>query len=287
MSAHDHLLTEYRPSIGENLTYPVSATMPNVENWNLLSAGEIVPTDKALWAAAYGTKPDELTTEEREEAYKTYMTSFVKEYGAFRRPFQRATMMVLPTAWSTGYNKTTAEGLTALATMQGEATKIKDAIGVVNNTISRIEGLLYSTQSQLTQKRRLRKNAAYVDLANREALMELSTLDSDIITLEGLELGYGEQLAVLRKDARVLNMELGSLLESYKAEAKRLGIADNFAKELDKQYGSGRLRGIFYGGFGGIAAAGLGLFLLVQARRAPQRVRSTRRGADGLFLRAP
>ena len=55
------------------------------------------------------------------------MTSFVKEYGAFRRPFQRATMMVLPTAWSTGYNKTTAEGLTALATMQGEATKIKVA----------------------------------------------------------------------------------------------------------------------------------------------------------------
>ena len=56
MSQHSHLVNEYRPSTGEGLTYPIQSTMPNVENWNLLSEGEIVPTDKTLWAAAMGNE---------------------------------------------------------------------------------------------------------------------------------------------------------------------------------------------------------------------------------------
>lgn len=285
MSQHSHLVNEYRPSIGESLTYPIQSTMPNVENWNLLSEGEIVPTDKTLWAAAMGN--EELTKEEYAEAYALYMANFVKEYGRFKRPFQRATMMVLPTKWDTGYSDSTSSALTALAFKQGEATKIKDSIGVVNNTISRLEGLLYETQNTLKAKRRLRANRAYADLAEREAPEELATLNSDILALEGLELGYGEQLAQLRLDARVLNQELTRILDDYKQTADKLGIEDNFEKELRKATAKGGTRGLITGGLGGFMVAGGLLFLIAQARRSPQRVRSTARGADGLFFRAP
>ena len=274
MSQHTHLVNEYRPSIGESLTYPIQSTMPNVENWNLLSEGEIVPTDKTLWAQSG-------------EDYQTYMTNFVKEYGRFKRPFQRATMMVLPTKWDTGYSDSTSSALTALASKQGEAIKIRDSIGVVNNTISRLEGLLYETQNTLKTKRRLRANRAYADLAEREAPEELATLNSDILALEGLELGYGEQLAQLRLDARVLNQELSLILDDYKQTANQLGIEDNFEKELRKATAKGGTRGLIAGGLGGFMVAGGLLFLIAQARRSPQRVRSTARGADGLFFRAP
>ena len=50
MGGHTYLMEEYRPAIGDTLTYPVSSNMPNVESWNRLSEGEIEPTDKILWA---------------------------------------------------------------------------------------------------------------------------------------------------------------------------------------------------------------------------------------------
>ena len=47
--------------------------------------------------------------------------------------------------------------LNTLALKRGEALKITDAIGILNNTIKRLEGLLYDAQRTLAAKRRLRK----------------------------------------------------------------------------------------------------------------------------------
>ncbi len=278
MSAHDHLTTQYRPAIGDSLTYPVSSTMPNVENWNRLSEGEFTPTDKVMWANSG-------------EDYEKYMADFVKEYGQFKKPFTQATMMILPSAWNTGYNASASAALTTLAELQGEAIKIRDAIGIVNNSIQRLEGLLYDAQSNLRDKRRLRANRAYSELASREAPEELATLDSDILALEGLELSYGNQLGQLRTDGRVLNQELDALLTEYKTTANSLNINDNFEKEMRsavrKAQGAAGSRGLITGGLAGFMGAAALVFLISQARRSPQRVRSTTRGADGLFFRAP
>ncbi len=266
---------DYRPSIGESLTYPVESTMPNVENWNSISTGEFVPTDRALWA-------------ESGEDYQEYMRRFAADprYGKFKKPFSKATMMVQPTKWNTGYSNETTKALNALALSKGEANKVADAIGVVNNSIQRLEALFHQADKDLTAKKKLSRNSAYIDLAKREAMVEFRTLNSDIAALEALIRGYGNQLSQLRGDGRELNEELEVILEDYRNIAAELNINDGFdkkmAKEITKASGTGLLVGV---SSGAILAAGA-LFLLLQTRRSPQRVRSTRRGADGLFFRA-
>ena len=274
MGGHTYLMEEYRPAIGDTLTYPVSSNMPNVESWNRLSEGEIEPTDKILWA-------------DSGKNYQKYMADFVTKHGKFKRPFKQATMMVSPVQWNTGYNAAAEAALNTLAQKRGEAVKITDAIGILNNTIKRLEGLLYDAQTTLAAKRSLRANKAYADLADREAPEELATLDSDILALEGLELGYGTQLANLRNDGRVLNQELDALLTNYKTTANTLNINDNFEKEMRKVQSAAGSRGLITGGITGFMGAAALVFLISQARRSPQRTRSTTRGADGLFFRAP
>jgi len=274
MGGHTYLMEEYRPAIGDTLTYPVSSNMPNVESWNRLSEGEIEPTDKILWA-------------DSGKNYQKYMADFVTKHGKFKRPFEQATMMVSPVKWNTGYNAAAESALNTLALKRGEALKITDAIGILNNTIKRLEGLLYDAQTTLADKRRLRANKAYADLADREAPEELATLDSDILALEGLELGYGTQLADRRNDGRILNQELDALLTNYKTTANTLNINDNFEKEMRKVQGAAGSRGLITGGITGFMGAAALVFLIAQARRSPQRTRSTTRGTDGLFFRAP
>jgi hypothetical protein len=274
MGGHTYLMEDYRPAIGDTLTYPVSSNMPNVESWNRTSSDEVEPTDKLLWANSGGD-------------YQAYMKAFTKKHGNFKRPFKQATMMVSPVQWNTGYNAEAEAALNTLALKRGEALKITDAIGILNNTIKRLEGLLYDAQNTLATKRRLRKNRAYADLANREAPEELATLDSDILALEGLELGYGSQLAELRNDGRILNQELDALLTAYKTTANTLNINDNFEKEMRKVQGAAGSRGLITGGITGFMGAAALVFLISQARRSPQRTRSTTRGVNGLFFRAP
>lgn len=266
---------DYRPSMGESLTYPDPGfTMPNVEGWSILDVdGQLGPTDRTLWA-------------ESGEDYRTYMKSFVEKHGKFKKPFSRATMMVQPTKWNTGYNDETTQALTALSLKRGEATRIADAIGVVNNSIQRLEQLYHQADRDLNNKKKLRRNSAYVDLAEREAMVELQTLDSDISTLEALTLGYGNQLNQLRNDGRVLNQELEAILFDYRETAALLNINDDFESKLNKARGKSGTRGLLVGSTVGALVTGGVLFLLLQARRSPQRVRSTRRGADGLFFRA-
>ena len=276
MSRHGILMNEYRPSIGETLTYPVSSTMPNVEGWNRIREGdEFQPTDKELWLASG-------------EDYRAYMKAFVEDprYGKFKKPFKEATMMIQPTKWNTGYNDEATEALTALSLKRGEATRITDAIGVVNNSIRRLEQLFHQADRDLTAKKKLRRNRAYVDLAEREAMVELQTLDSDIAALEALVLGYGNQLSDLRNDGRALNQELEAILVDYRETAALLNINDDFASKLNEARGSGHTRGLLVGSSVGALVTGGVLFLLLQSRRSPQRVRSTRRGNDGLFFRA-
>ena len=65
-------MNDYRPSMGETLTYPVSSTMPNVEGWNRIREGDdFQPTDKELWLASG-------------ENYRAYMKAFVEDsrYGS-------------------------------------------------------------------------------------------------------------------------------------------------------------------------------------------------------------
>ena len=277
MGGHTYLMEDYRPAIGDTLTYPVSSEMPNVESWNAKEGmTEFEPTDKLLWANSG-------------KDYQRYMKAFVEDprYGKFKKPFKHATMMVSPVQWNTGYNAAAEAALNTLALKRGEAIKITDAIGILNNTINRLEGLLYDAQTTLATKRRLRLNRAYADLADREAPEELATLDSDILALKGLELGYGTQLANLRNDGRILNQELDALLTDYKTTANTLNINDNFEKEMRKVQGAAGSRGLITGGVTGFMGAAALVFLISQARRSPQRTRSTTRGADGLFFRAP
>ena len=275
MSRHEGLMYDYRPSMGESLTYPDPGfTMPNVEGWSILKVeGQLGPTDRTLWA-------------ESGENYRVYMKDFVEKHGKFKKPFSRATMMVQPTKWNTGYNDEATEALTALSLKRGEATRITDAIGVVNNSIRRLEQLFHQADRDLTAKKKLRRNSAYVDLAEREAIVELQTLDSDIAALQALVLGYGNQLSDLRADGKALNQELEAILVDYRETAALLNINDDFASKLNKARGSGHTRGLLVGSSVGALVTGGLLFLLLQSRRSPQRVRSTRRGNDGLFFRA-
>jgi hypothetical protein len=275
MSGHNDLMYDYRPGVGESLTYPDPGfTMPNVEGWSILDVdGQLGPTDRTLWA-------------ESGEDYRTYMKAFIEKHGKFKKPFSRATMMVQPTKWNTGYNDEATKALTALSLKRGEALRITDAIGVVNNSIKRLEQLYHQADRDLNDKKKLRRNSAYVDLAEREAMVELRTLDSDITALEALRLGYGNQLSQLRNDGKVLNQELEAILFDYRETAALLNINDDFESKLNKARGKSGTRGLLVGSTVGVLVTGGVLFLLLQARRSPQRVRSTRRGADGLFFRA-
>ena len=123
-------------------------------------------------------------------------------------------------------------------------------------------------------------------MAEREAIVELQTLDSDIAALQALVLGYGNQLDELRRHGKVLNQELEAILVDYRETAALLNINDDFESKLNKARGKSGTRGLLVGSTVGALVTGGVLFLLLQSRRSPQRVRSTRRGNDGLFFRA-
>ena len=86
----------------------------------------------------------------------------------------------------------------------------------MNNSIRRLEQLFHQADRDLTAKKKLRRNGAYVELAEREAIVELQTLDSDIAALQALVLGYGNQLDELRRHGKVLNQELEAILVDYR-----------------------------------------------------------------------
>jgi len=285
MSQHYHLLNQYKPSIGTKLTYPVDSQFLNSTDdpWEFQPGFTTVneenqPVFPVLW-------------EKSGKDVVEYKRLVIQTYGANRKPFTKSTMMVAPVEWRTGYDDATSIALSELATLQGEAIRVKDAIGVVNNSIQRLEGLYEQNRVALADKEKLYNNTPYRNLAEAEAPEILATLKSDIDTMKALHEGYGNQLSYLRTDARVLNQELEAMLRNYKQNANKLNINDNFAEELEratkKAAGSGAMKGFTFGSIGGVLATGALVFLIAQARRAPRRVRSTRRGADGLFFRAP
>ncbi len=283
MSGHTDAMNQYKPSIGTKLTYPVDSQYLNSTDdpWEFqpgYNKNTPTPTDKLIWA-----QTQKASLAEHIAAYKR---EYIKQKGTYSKPFEESTMMVAPVKWDTGYSSTTAEALSEIATMQAEAIKVKDAIGVVNNAIQRLEGLLYQVQGDLKEKKRLRANTDYAALAADKAPEVLATLNSDISTLEAMEIAYGNQLADIRSDGRILNQELEILLRNYKESASKLNINDNFARELRQAAGSGAVKGFTLGGLSGVLAAGGLLFLIAQMRRSTRRVRSTQRGADGLFFRA-
>ena len=195
-------------------------------------------------------------------------------------------MMVAPIQWQTGYNDAASDALALLAVKQGEAKEIMDAIGVVNASIQRLEGLLDESRAELRKRTSLRGNVKYIELANEKAPELVTTLNSDITALEALVVEYANEVQKLHTHGRVLNQELDSLLTDYKQTANTLNINDNFEKELRKAQRKEGTRGLVTGGIAGFMGAAALVFIIAQARRSPQRVRSTRRGADSLFFRS-
>lgn len=279
MSQHNHLLEQYKPGIGSEMVFPVDSGNLNdtSDRWAFKPgfSSEPTPVDKALWA-------------ESGKDVAKYKVAFAKKYGdSFKKPFTQSTMMVAPVKWQTGYNDAASNALATLAVKQGEAKEIMDAIGVLNTSIQRLEGLLDESRATLKQRTQLRRNTKYIELANDKAPELVSTLDSDIVALEALVTEYASEIQKLHTHGRVLNQELDALLSSYKQTANTLNINDNFEKEMRKAQRKSGTRGLVAGGLGGFMGAAALVFLIAQARRSPQRVRSTRRGADSLFFRSP
>ena len=278
MSQHDNLLEVYKPGIGSELVYPVDSGKLNdtSDRWafNPAFSQNPTPVDKALWAMSGND-------------VAKYKVEFAKKYNdPFKKPFKQSTMMVAPIQWQTGYNDAASDALALLAVKQGEAKEIMDAIGVVNASIQRLEGLLDESRAELRKRTSLRGNVKYIEIANEKAPELVTTLNSDITALEALVVEYANEVQKLHTHGRVLNQELDSLLTDYKQTANTLNINDNFEKELRKAQRKGGTRGLVTGGIAGFMGAAALVFIIAQARRSPQRVRSTRRGADSLFFRS-
>ena len=278
MSQHNHLLELYKPGINTDMAIPVDSGNLNdtSDRWALKPgfSSDPTPVDKALWA-------------ESGKDVAKYKVEFAKKYNdAFKKPFTQSTLMVAPIQWQTGYNDAASSALTVLAVKQGEAKEIKDAIGVLNTSIQRLEGLLDETRATLRQRTSLRGNRKYIELANDKAPELVSTLNSDIVALEALVTEYASEIQRLNTHGRVLNQELDALLTDYTQTANTLNINDNFEKEMRKASRKSGTRGLVGGGIAGFMGAAALVFIIAQARRSPQRVRSTRRGADSLFFRS-
>lgn len=278
MSQHHHLLEMYKPGINTDMAFPVDAGNPNdtSDRWAFKPgfSSDPTPVDKALWA-------------ESGKDVAKYKVAFAAKYeDAFKKPFKQSTMMVAPVQWQTGYNDAASNALALLAVKQGEAREIMDAIGVLNTAIERLEGLLDESRAALRQRNSLRRNTKYIELANDKAPELVSTLDSDIVALEALVNEYASEIQKLHTHGRVLNQELDALLTDYKQTANTLNINDNFEKEMRKAQRKSGTRGLVTGGVAGFMGAAALVFIIAQARRSPQRVRSTRRGADSLFFRS-
>lgn len=278
MSQHHHLLEMYKPGINTEMAFPVDAGNPNdtSDRWAFKPgfSSDPTPVDKALWA-------------ESGKDVAKYKVAFAAKYeDSFKKPFTQSTMMVAPVQWQTGYNDAASNALALLAVKQGEAKEIMDAIGVLNTAIERLEGLLDESRATLRQRNSLRRNTKYIELANDKAPELVSTLDSDIVALEALVNEYASEIQRLHTHGRVLNQELDALLTDYKQTANTLNINDNFEKEMRKAQRKSGTRGLVTGGVAGFMGAAALVFIIAQARRSPQRVRSTRRGADSLFFRS-
>lgn len=278
VSQHDNLLEMYKPGIGSELVYPVDSGKLNdtSDRWafNPAFSQNPTPVDKALWAMSGND-------------VAKYKVEFAKKYNdPFKKPFKQSTMMVAPIQWQTGYNDAASDALALLAVKQGEAKEIMDAIGVVNASIQRLEGLLDESRAELRKRTSLRGNVKYIELANEKAPELVTTLNSDITALEALVVEYANEVQKLHTHGRVLNQELDALLTDYKQTANTLNINDNFEKELRKAQRKEGTRGLVTGGIAGFMGAAALVFIIAQARRSPQRVRSTRRGADSLFFRS-
>jgi uncharacterized small protein (DUF1192 family) len=278
MSQHHHLLEMYKPGINTDMAFPVDAGNRNdtSDRWAFKPgfSSDPTPVDKALWA-------------ESGKDVAKYKVAFAEKYeDAFKKPFTQSTMMVAPVQWQTGYNDAASNALALLAVKQGEAKEIMDAIGVLNTAIERLEGLLDESRATLRQRNSLRRNTKYIELANDKAPELVSTLDSDIVALEALVNEYASEIQRLHTHGRVLNQELDALLSDYKQTANTLNINDNFEKEMRKAQRKSGTRGLVTGGVAGFMGAAALVFIIAQARRSPQRVRSTRRGADSLFFRS-
>lgn len=291
MTYVDELLARYKPSLTSERRYPKEAYPVSVSNdlWEYATTrtegltGNNYPTDKDLYAEAKEESFKQVGRTDRPHAMSLYKSMFIAKYGISIPPFKDSSMMVSPIKWDTGFDKVTRERISALSGYEKKAEEIRLAIGVVNVEISKLENLINDARKRVASTTETLENSTALKYMTEE---EQTALRGQLIQYEELVKAYSAEVAPMRSSAHALNQGLQETLTFWKANARKLGLSDDYTKELSERYGSGFKWGGVTGGGAGMVVAGLGIIALVQYyRRGRGVVSRPGRGANGLFMR--
>jgi len=291
MAYVDELLARYKPSMEAERRYPKEAYPVSVSNdlWEYATTrtdgvdGSQYPTDLDLYKDAKAESEKQLGKTDKAHYIALYKSQFIAKHGTMLPPFKDASMMVSPVKWDTGFEKVTRERIASLGNYEKKADAIYEAIGVVNAEIYKIETLLVDARKKLEQTQKTLDNSTAMKYMSEE---EVKQLKNNAIQYEELVKAYSAEITPLRSNAHALNQGLEETLTFWKANARKLGLSDDYTKELSERYGSGFKWGGITGMGTGSILAGLGIIALVQYYRKGRGVVSRPgRGANGLFMR--
>lgn len=291
MTYVDELLARYKPSLNSERRYPKEAYPVSVSNdlWEYATTrtegltGNNYPTDKELYAEAKAKSLKQMGKTDRPHAMALYKSMFIAKYGMNLPPFEDSSMMVAPIKWDTGFEKVTRERISALSGYEKKAEEIRLAIGVVNTEISKLENLINDARKKVKSTTKTLENTTALKYMTEE---EQTALRGKLVQYEELIKAYSAEVAPLRSNAHALNQGLQETLLAWKSNARKLGLSDDYTKELSERYGSGFRWGGVTGGGAGIILASLGIFALVQASRRGRGMTSRDgRGSNSLFMR--
>jgi len=290
MTYVDELLARYKPSMEAERRYPKEAHPISVSNdlWeyaNTRADGETnqYPTDLDLYKDAKAESLKQLGRTDQAHYIALYKSKFIAKNGTMLPPFKDASMMVAPIKWDTGFEKVTRERIASLGAYEKKADAIYESIGVVNAEIYKLEQLIVDARKTLESTNETLSNSTALKYMTEE---EQTALRRKAVQYEELIKAYSAEVTPLRSNAHALNQGLQETLLAWKANARKLGLSDDYTKELSERYGSGFRFGNITGGAGGIILAGLGIYALVQAsRRARGVISRAGRGANSLFMR--
>jgi hypothetical protein len=291
MTYVDELLARYKPAMDAERRYPKDSHPLSVSNdlWEYANTrtdgvdGSQYPTDLDLYKDAKAESLKQLGRTDRGHYIALYKSKFIAKNGTLLPPFKDASMMISPIKWDTGFEKVTRERIASLGNYEKKADAIYEAIGVVNAEIYKVEALIVDARKKLESANETLGNKTAIKYMTEE---EVKKLRNNIIQYEELVKAYTAELTPLRSNGHALNQGLQETLTFWKANARRLGLSDDYTKELSERYGSGFKWGGITGGGAGMIVAGLGIIALVQYyRRGRGVVSRPGRGANSLFMR--
>lgn len=291
MTYVDELLARYKPSMEAERRYPKEAHPISVSNdlWEYANTrtdgadGSQYPTDLDLYKDAKAESLAQIGRTDKAHYIALYKSKFIAKNGTMLPPFKDASMMVAPVKWDTGFEKVTRERIASLGAYEKKADAIYESIGVVNAEIYKLEQLIVDARKTLESTNKTLSNSTALKYMTEE---EQTALRGKAVQYEELIKAYSAEVTPLRSNAHALNQGLQETLLAWKANARKLGLSDDYTKELSERYGSGFRWGNITGGAGGIILAGLGIYALVQAsRRARGVISRSGRGPNSLFMR--